>query len=72
MTQRTNAEPEDLSKDKSAIRRPRRLDSVQAADSLAQSIGTPEHAALVEVVKRNFPEIYEDVKGKKGTRAQSV
>jgi hypothetical protein len=71
MTQRTNAEPEDLSKGNS-VTEGARHGAVQAADSLAQSIGTPEHAALVEMVKRNFPEIYEDVKGKKGTKAQSV
>jgi hypothetical protein len=34
--------------------------TVRARDVLARTIGTREHAALVEAVKQNFPEIYEN------------
>jgi|CZKZ01.1.fsa_nt_gi hypothetical protein len=50
MTQVVNVEPEFLSKNRSVDMRGRRY----------PAIGTPEHAALVNLIRLNFPEIYED------------
>ena len=50
MTQVVNVEPEFLSKNRSVDMRAWRY----------PAIGTPEHAALVSLIRLNFPEIYED------------
>jgi hypothetical protein len=48
---RLEAEPSDIGREGSL--------KVQRARSASKiSIGTPEHAALVKAVKREFPEIY--------------
>jgi hypothetical protein len=52
MTQVAKVEPELLSRNRSLGMRARRY----------PAIGTPEHAALVSLIKLNFPEIYEDPK----------
>jgi hypothetical protein len=52
MTQVAKVEPELLSRNRSLDMRARRY----------PAIGTPEHAALVSLIRLNFPEIYEDPK----------
>jgi hypothetical protein len=44
--------------------------TVRARDVLARTIGTREHAALVEAVKQNFPEIYEETAKNAGATEQ--
>jgi hypothetical protein len=60
MSQVTNAEPEDLSGDDPMCNENRRF----------PAIGTPEHTALVEAIKLNFPEIYMNADGS-GNGAQA-
>jgi hypothetical protein len=60
MTKLTHAEREDLPKADFVFPKTRRYpieDAAHARDALARSSGKPEHAAVVEAVKRKFPEI---------------
>jgi hypothetical protein len=60
MTKLTHAEREDLPKADFVFPKTRRYpieDAAHARDALARSSGKPEHTAVVEAVKRKFPEI---------------
>ncbi len=60
MTKLTHDEREDLPKADFVFPKTRRYpieDAAHARDALARSSGKPEHAAVVEAVKRKFPEI---------------
>jgi hypothetical protein len=60
MTKLTHTEREDLPKADFVFPKTRRYpieDAAHARDALARSSGKPEHAAVVEAVKRKFPEI---------------
>ena len=60
MAKLTHAEREDLPKGDFVYPKTRRdpiEDAAHARDALARSSGKPEHAAVVEAVKRKFPEI---------------
>jgi hypothetical protein len=67
MPRQTSGEPQDPKRDDSPTRKSKPFSmetAAQARDALARTIGTPEHAALVAAVRRNFPEIYEELKDK--------
>ena len=60
MTKLTHDEREDLPKADFVFPKTRRYpieDAAHARDALARSSGKPEHAAVVEAVKRKFPDI---------------
>ena len=62
MAEHTNAEPENRFQGDLVFPEARHFpieDADHARNARARTIGTPEHAALVASVKRNFPEIYE-------------
>jgi hypothetical protein len=60
MTKLTNDERKELPKGEFVFPETRRYpieDAAHARDALARSSGKPEHATVVEAVKRKYPEI---------------
>ena len=60
MTQRTFLPPKGTSRDSAATEFPHNAGPANSRTSGASgyAVGTPEHSALVDAVKREFPEVF--------------